>query len=233
MQRLLSLCIFFIESTANPLNKFASRANFCGINTYMKQAKRYLFFTIISLLISATGGKVLAQRVGNPRVTSLAERESGDKFTISVRTPKGANVYAVRQPDAATLEAIDRGLDNLFAVARKNNYRARLNHSYYSIYIARPDRLKDSAGNNSPAIAVETGNFSGSEYDQGGFMYVAGMVFYLNPDSFLIVDYGTDFKSVSDIVRYEGEHIILYYNNRRLYDQTASHSGGGSHPILK
>ena len=199
----------------------------------MKRLKQLLFLTFLIFTACFASQTVSAQRLGNPRVTARAERESKDKFTISARTPKGAIVYAVRQPSAGVLAAIDKGLDDLFAVARKHGYYARLNHSYYMIYIARPDRLKDRDGNYSPAIAVDAGGFAGGAYDQGGFIYVAGMVFYLNPDSFLIVDYGNDLKSFSDIVRYEGEHIILYYNDRRLYDQTASHGDGGGHPILK
>jgi hypothetical protein len=199
----------------------------------MMRIKKILFLTVLIFALSLADGDAFGQRLGVPAVTAHAERQSNDKFTVSVRTPKGANVFATRQPDTAMLKAIDRGLDDLFAAAGRNGYRSRLNHSYYSIYIARPDRMKDRKGNYSPAIAIDAGNFAGGEYDQGGFIYVAGVAFYLNPDAFLIVDYGKDYKSVSEIVRYEGEHIILYYNDRRLYNQTASHGDGGVHPILK
>lgn len=199
----------------------------------MKRMKFFLSLIIFVFVLGAASMNVFAQSVGNPNVTRYAETESGDRFTVSAKTRKGASVYGVKMPGAAMLGAIDRGLDDLFAIARRHNYRARLNHSFYSIYIARPDRLRDRDGNYSPAFAINAGEYGGSEYDQGGFMYVAGLVFYMNPDSFLIVDYGNDLKSVSEIVRYEGEHIILYHNDRRLYNQTADHSRGGGHPILK
>lgn len=199
----------------------------------MKRIKQLLLFSILFVFICAASGKVYAQIPGNPRVTQLAERQSGDRFTFAARTPQGAFVYGVKPPSQAMLTAIDRGLDDLFAVARRHGYRARLNHSYYSIYIARPDRLKDRDGNYSPGIAINAPQYNGSEYDQGGFIYVAGVVFYLNPDSFLIVDYDKNLSAVSEIVRYEGEHIILYYNDRNLYNQTGDHSRGGGHPILR
>ncbi|MGI8494670.1 MAG: hypothetical protein ACR2L1_05065 [Pyrinomonadaceae bacterium] len=179
------------------------------------------------------GETVFAQTPGNTAVTNLAERRSGDQFTFNTKTPKGAVVYGVKPLSRGMLAAIDKGLDDLFAVARKHGYRLRLNHSYYSIYIARPDRLKNRNGDYSPGIAVNAPEYNGSEYDQGGFIYVAGVVFYLNPDAFLIVDYDKNFDAVSEIVRFEGEHIILYYNDRKLYNKTGDHSRGGGHPILK
>lgn len=199
----------------------------------MKGLKQILFGLIFAACGSFANGDIFAQIPGNLAVTSLAEKQSGDRFNYSVRTPKGAVVYGVRLPSGAMLAAIDKGLDDLFAVARKNNYRSRLNHSYYTIYIARPDRVKDRDGNYSPGIAINAPEYNGSDYDQGGYIYAAGVVFYLNPDSFLIVDYDKNFDAVSEIVRYEGEHIILFYNNRRLYNQTATHLQGGGHPILK
>lgn len=199
----------------------------------MKRIKQFSSLLIFLFILSLASGEIYAQRVGHLTVTSYAEKESGDRFTVAVKTRKGANVYGVKMPSAAMLGAIDRGLDDLFAIARRNGYRARLNHSFYSIYIARPDRLKDSDGNHSPAFAINAGEYSGGEYDRGGFIYVAGLVFYMNPDAFLIVDFGNDLNRVSEIVRYEGEHIVLYHNDRRLYNQTADHSRGGGHPILK
>lgn len=199
----------------------------------MKVVKQFTFMLFLAVCVSFANGEIFAQSLGKSAITDLAERQSGDSFSFSARTPKGAVVYAVNPPSAGMLAAIDKGLDDLFAVARKHGYRSRLNHSYYTIYIARPDRLKDRAGNYSPGIAINAPEYNGSEYDQGGFIYVAGVVFYLNPDSFLIVDYDKNFNAVSEIVRFEGEHIILYYNDRRLYNKTGNHSRGGGHPILK
>jgi hypothetical protein len=131
------------------------------------------------------------------------------------------------------LAAIDKGLTDLFAVARKNGYSRRLNYSDYTVFIARPDRTKDSAGAYSPDIAVGAAQYAGSEYDQGGYIYAAGMVVSFNPGAFVIAENSRDLNRVSDVVRYEGEHIVLYHNDRRRFQQTADHSRGGGHPVLQ
>ena len=131
------------------------------------------------------------------------------------------------------LSAIDRGLGDLFAVARKNGYGRRLNYSDYTIYIANADRNRDSSGRYSPDIAVGAAQYAGTDYDQGGFVYAAGMVIGYNPMSFVIAEHTQDLNRVSEVVRYEGEHLVLYHNDRRRYSQTADHSQGGGHPILR
>ena len=167
------------------------------------------------------------------QVLAEAQRITGDRFAYSLRTPMGASVYAVNRPNRAMLNAIDKGLTDLFAVSRKNGYRQRLNYASYTIFIARADRTRDSAGNYSPDIAVGAGQYAGSDYDQGGFIYAAGMVVSFNPGAFVIAEHTRDLNRVSDVVRYEGEHIVLYQNDRRRFSQTADHSRGGGHPILQ
>ncbi len=162
-----------------------------------------------------------------------AMRVTGDKFTVSIKTPKGANVYAVTRPSATVLKTIDKGLTDLFAVSRKNGYGKRLNYGDYSIFIGKADRTKDSAGQYSPDIAVAANQYAGSVYDQGGFIYAAGMVISNDPCAFVIAEHTKDFDRISNVVRYEGEHLVLYHNDRRRYAATADHSKGGFHPILQ
>ncbi|HKG15387.1 MAG TPA: hypothetical protein VKB12_18855 [Pyrinomonadaceae bacterium] len=169
----------------------------------------------------------------DPRLLALAQRYSGDNFTIETNTPRGARVVAVRSPNAQTLNAIDAGLAELFAVARRHGYNARTNYSDYTIFIGRADRTRDSAGAYSPDVAIGAAQYAGSVYDKGGYVYAAGMVLSMQPAAFLIAEHDRDFSRVSNVSRYEGEHIVLYHNNRRLYAQTADHSRGGSHPILQ
>jgi hypothetical protein len=193
---------------------------------------KIVLFAIVSTVIVISG---LSQDVAaqNARVLAKAEQVTGDKFTVSTRTPRGANVYAVNKPSAAFLAAIDKGLTDLFAVARKNRYRARLNFSDYSIYIAKADRTKDSAGQYSPDFAIGAAQYAGSVFDQGGYVYAAGMVIANDPCSFVIAEHTKQLDRVSNVVRYEGEHLVLYHNDRRRYTATADHSKGGAHPILK
>jgi hypothetical protein len=169
----------------------------------------------------------------DPRLLAAAQRYSGDTFTIETSTPRGVRVYAVNRPNAQTLNAIDAGLSELFAVAHRHGYNARTNFADYTVFIARADRTRDSAGAYSPDIAVGAAQYAGSVYDKGGYVYAAGMVLSMEPGAFLIAEHDRDFGRISNVARYEGEHIILYNNDRRLYAQTADHSRGGSHPIIQ
>ena len=162
-----------------------------------------------------------------------ATRITNDNFSIFSVTPKGARVYSVNQPGSKMLNAIDKGLADLFVVARKNNYLKRLNYSDYTIFIAKADRTFDSNKNYSPDIAVSAAQYAGSIYDQGGYVYAAGMVMAFNPCAFIIAEHSKNYERVSDVVRYEGEHLVLYHNDKKLYFETADHSKGSGHPILQ
>jgi len=174
-----------------------------------------------------------AQNRADRALINEAVRITRDNFSVTAQTPKGARVYAVNQPNSKMLNAIDKGLADLFAVAQKNKYQKRLSYSDYTIFIARADRTTNSDKNYSPDIAIGAAQYAGSVYDQGGFVYAAGMVLAYNPCAFVFAEHTKDFQRVSEIVRYEGEHLILYHNDRRLYNRTADHSQGGGHPILK
>ena len=191
--------------------------------------------TAINLFLIALVFVLFSQNaVGQIRaVINEAERVTGDRFTVSLATPRGARVYAVNRPNARMLNAIDAGLQELFAVARKNNYGRRLNYSDYTIFIARADRTQDSSRQYSPDIALGAAQYAGSVYDQGGYIYAAGMVVSFNPSAFIIAEHTKDFERVSNVVRYEGEHLVLYHNDRRRYNATLDHSRGGGHPILQ
>lgn len=196
----------------------------------MKQINFIAIFISVFAFVAGLSGTAAAQ---NARVLAEAQRITGDRFTLAVRTPKGANIFAINQPSRAMLSAIDKGLTDLFAVARRNRYNKRLNYSDYTVFIAKVDRDKDSQGKYSPDIAVGAAQYAGTDYDQGGYIYAAGMVVDFNPAAFVIADHKKDFKRVSDVVRFEGEHLVLYHNDRRRYLETADHSKGGGHPILQ
>jgi hypothetical protein len=82
-------------------------------------------------------------------------------------------------------------------------------------------------------IAVGAAQYAGTEYDNGGYVYAAGMVIARNPPAFVIAEHTSDFGRVSDVVRFEGEHLVLYHNDRQRFAATADHSKGGGHPILQ
>jgi hypothetical protein len=191
--------------------------------------RNYLLISLI-FVASLMAGDASAQGRG---AFAEAQRITGDRFAFASRTRNGANVYSVRRPSAAMLSAIDTGLSNLFAVSRKNGYSRRLNYADYTIFIANADRTTDSSGRYSPDVAVGAAQYAGTDYDQGGYVYAAGMVISFNPMTFVIAEHTRDLNRVSDVVRYEGEHLVLYHNDRRRYSQTADHSRGGGHPILQ
>ena len=193
--------------------------------------KVILLSVIFSIVLIAGFDRTVSAQ--NRSVLATAERVSGDKFTVATKTPKGANVYSVTRPSATVLKAIDKGLTDLFAVSRKNGYYKRLNYTDYSIFIGKADRTKDSQGQYSPDIAVAANQYAGSIYDQGGFIYAAGLVISNDPCAFVIAEHTRDFDRISNVVRYEGEHLVLYHNDRRRYAATADHSKGGGHPILQ
>ena len=164
----------------------------------------YLLLSAVFLIYAASA------RAQNGSLIAKAEQISGDHFTVTTQTPKGAVVYAVNEPNAEMLSTIDAGLTDLFAVARKNGYRKNLKYSDYTIFIAKPDRLKDADGKYSPDIAVGAAQYAGSIYDKGGYIYAAGMVVSLSPGAFVIAEHTKELNRVRDIVRFEGEHIVLY-----------------------
>lgn len=167
------------------------------------------------------------------RVLAKAEQISNDRFTSIAKTPRGATVVAINRPSPDVLSAIDKGLTDLFFVARKNRYRKRLNYRDYTIYIGKADRTNDADGNYSPAIAIGSAQYAGTIFDKGGYIFVAGMVLSNEPCAFLVPEHTKNFELLADYVRYEGEHLVLYHNDRRRYSATADHSKGGSHPILQ
>ncbi len=191
---------------------------------------RILFVLALGFLLIQSAD---AQNRSDRNLIAAAKKVTGDSFPFFSETSKGARVYSVNQPSTKMLNAIDTGLSDLFKIAKKHNYTNRLNYSDYTIFIAKPDRTKDASGQYSPDIAVSAYQYAGSVYDQGGFVYAAGMVLSNNPCAFVFAEHTKDLQRVSNIVRYEGEHLVLYHNDRRKYRETADHSQGGGHPILE
>jgi hypothetical protein len=185
---------------------------------------------ILSLFAGASGRP-------NPTVRreliARAEQITGDRFSVITSTRQGVTVVARSMPRAEVLNAIDHGFVELFSVARRHGYNNHLSFDDYTVFIAKADRTIDSQGQYSPDIALPAAQYAGGYYDQGGYIFAAGMVMAFNPSAFIIAEHDRDLARISNVVRYEGEHLILYYNDRGLYEKTADHSKGGTHPILQ
>lgn len=190
-----------------------------------------LFVAIASLTVFAQR-RPRSQPI-NSGLVARAQQVTGDRFSVATTTPRGVNVVARVTPRPDVLNAIDRGFAQLFAVAQRHHYRNHLNFQDYTVFIGRADRTKDSSGQYSPDIAVGASQYAGSVYDQGGYVFAAGMVLSFAPSAFVIAEHEGNLERVSNLMRYEGEHLILYHNDRRRYAQTADHSRGGGHPILQ
>jgi hypothetical protein len=184
---------------------------------------------LVGTMVQCTSAQSRTEQI----IRARAQAVTGDRFPIFETTERGVRIYAVAPPNAEMLRSIDDGLTELFTIARRQGYRMRMNYSDYTVYIASPDRVRDSRGAYSPDVAVASAQYAGSVYDQGGFIYVAGMVLELNHCVLLIAEHERNLRRVSDVVRYEGEHLVLYHNDRALYQRTADHSRGGGHPILQ
>ncbi|MCA1616195.1 MAG: hypothetical protein LC800_19255 [Acidobacteria bacterium] len=208
-------------------------------NLRARRARLAAGVAVACLLLAPAGlwtGTASAQRRGagiDRRALAQAESYTGDRFQHLSETPRGARVASVGRPRAEMLAAIDRGLAELFAVARRHNYRALLRHSDYTVFIARADRVKNGDGRYSPDVAIGAAQYAGSDYDRGGYVYAAGIVSSFSPASFIIAEHDRDFGRVADVVRYEGEHLVLRHNDPARFRQTMDHSRGGSHPILQ
>jgi hypothetical protein len=194
---------------------------------------KVLFFSfsiaIIALFFTLTPTTTAQQE----SIFTKAKTISGDDFPYSGKTPRGVRFYAVSRPSRKMLQAIDKGFADLFDVARRNGYGKKLKFKEYTVFIARPDRLQSPDGSYSPDIAVGAAQYAGTVYDKGGFIYAAGIVVSNALCAFLIPEYTRDFDAASKVVRFEGEHILLFHNDRQKYNQTADHSRGGGHPILR
>lgn len=203
----------------------------------MKLSTRTYISKILVLAVGmlSFGGHASARpyRPVNRDLIARAEQVTGDRFAVFTSSPQGVNVVARTMPRSEILNAIDRGFTELFAVAQRHGYHNRIRFSDYTVFIGRADRTIDSRGQYSPDIAVPAAQYAGGYYDQGGYIYAAGMVLAFNPSALIIAEHDRDLIRVSNVVRYEGEHLILYYNDRALYERTADHSRGGGHPILQ
>jgi hypothetical protein len=200
----------------------------------MSRLRNQVLFLTMAIGIAIASQVAFAQRgrTIDSRLVARAEQITGDRFQVVTATPNGVTVVALSTPRREVLDAIDRGFADLFAGAERHGYRSHLNYGDYTVFLARPDRSKDSSGQYSPDIAVAAGQYAGSGYDQGGYIYAAGMVLAFNPSAFIIAEHERDWQRISNVVRFEGEHLVLYYNDRALYQRTADHSKGGGHPIL-
>ncbi|MDQ3181763.1 MAG: hypothetical protein M3Q33_14760 [Acidobacteriota bacterium] len=86
------------------------------------------FFSMCAVFFLITQICVAQNRVERT-VVNKVEKITDDEFPFDTETSKGARVYLVKKPGSKMLKAINDGLTELFAIARKNRYSKRLNYS--------------------------------------------------------------------------------------------------------
>lgn len=170
---------------------------------------------------------------GDQQLIAEAEKVTGDQFVVVTSSPRGVRIFAIKLPNAELVRAIDSGLTELFEIARRHGYSLCARHADYTVFIGHADRTRNRDGQYSPDIAVGAEQYAGSIYDQGGYVFAAGMVLSMQPCAFIFAEHDHEWQRVINVARYEGEHLILYHNDRKRFDATMDHSRGGSHPILE
>jgi hypothetical protein len=93
------------------------KSNFKQLNFIKSAMKNLLKSAIVICLLTAA---LFGQDSVESQLLQRAEQLSGDKFTIVTKTKKDAKIYAVNSPRKEFLNAIDKGLNELFTVAKKN-----------------------------------------------------------------------------------------------------------------
>lgn len=198
----------------------------------MRIIKRILSVAIISVTLFPMFHSANSQNRNEKILVRLAEQITKDKLTHRTKSPAGVTIISANKVSDEMLGAIDKGFADLFEIAAKHGFTVRLKHSDYIVFVGKADRTIDANNAYSPDIAVPSGQYKDSEYDKGGFIFAAGMVLAYTPCAFIIADHEKDFERAADVVRFEGEHLVLYHNDKALFDKTADHSKGGGHPIL-
>lgn len=147
------------------------------------------------------------------------------------RTAKGVTVYSYESVTQNNLDKVDEGLSRVFNIAsRVYGYQNGLNFADYRIVLFKRSALCNGS---VAGFAVRADNYDGSEYDKDprpgyGVVCAAGLSAEFNRPLAVIVQ---DDAVIAEATRYEGEHLLAYYNDREFWAATLTHTTGG-HPLL-
>lgn len=149
-------------------------------------------------------------------------------------TPKGITVRSDAPIPADVLSICDQQIDDLFVRAEANGIRDYPRHRGVSIKI-----VPRSPACISPAFLVYSNCspgpfcYDGTVYDMdpkpGQVAICAAGQFVETTDQILVT---VDGLRESPVVRYEGEHWLLFHSNYPWYLRTKVHTADNSHPIL-
>lgn len=130
--------------------------------------------------------------------------------------------------------AIEAGLEQCFAKARRVGYDRPLNLSDYKVAI-----IADSIRSPEAQIwsyKLPAGPYTGTEWDLGGYILAAGQMLAAGEPFGNIIaipdHHGTDLEQLEQIVMYECEHIILAHCDGDKFEATKIHGQGQGHPLF-
>lgn len=186
-------------------------------------------------------------------VKTLDATRRFEKASIKAVTLKGAKVRAEQPITQEDLDAVDLGLDQLFAkniaVGYTNNSMTPKTHDKYEVALFKGGRENDAEGRYSPDYDSYAFQYAGTDYAHPCAMskehqciWIAGQMIrtgaITSNDAWngmivhhiIVGDHDRDFSRMSDIVMYEGEHVTLFYEDGEKFQRTETHSTGG-HPL--
>lgn len=133
----------------------------------------------------------------------------------------------------AVMDAMERGLTNTFRRAGCVGYGRQLNHAEHNIAILR-SLENDSQG--YPAYRLPAGPYTGTEFDKGGYILVAGETVAVgNPygNWIAIPEHRPSQIGHAELIAdFETEHVILAWNDGDEFERTKIHGQGTGHPII-
>lgn len=152
---------------------------------------------------------------------------------VFAKSPKGISFRSSVPIPSDVLSEADRQIDQLLVRARANGLTDTRSHRAVSIQI-----LPRAAQCQTPGFLIHQNvtpgtNYDGTEYDLDpapGVVSFCAAGRYLEREDLIQVT--LDGIRQMPVVRYEGEHWILFHHDRVRYDATKIHNAGNLHPIL-
>lgn len=157
----------------------------------------------------------------------IARRKNMFEKRVDIALASGLSVWSDRMVDVARevgtkplshaqLKAIDQALTNVYARAAERGYRRFLDHSVYTVVILKSELYKDI-----PVFRMPDGE------------YVVGAGYSMKERIFAVAECGDDqLQALTTAVENEAEHVLLYANDRDLFNKTKIHKDGEGHPLF-
>jgi hypothetical protein len=171
----------------------------------------------ILLILAVIGVVTMAYWYFHMRKTGIAKRVS--KIERRSKAGSGLGIWLEDGVSYPVVSQIEAAMLEMFEKAGEKGYQTNLTLDKYTIAVLNPDGYRDGI----PVLKTPVGDYSGTVYDQGGFVFAGGQ--FLPPFTIAIPSY-EDAEGIKDIIAHEMIHAILYHNDRVRYEATKTHQGG-------